>query len=114
MSRRKTNPAGTAAAAQPTAADDPPSPDPQASLSQKVPRVSAPEDNTGQRSSRIAAFADEMLALAKKAEAANLPLYVVQDAGRTEVAAGTSTVLAIGPGALEAVNAVTGDLKLLR
>jgi PTH2 family peptidyl-tRNA hydrolase len=57
---------------------------------------------------------DEMIALAKAAEAASLPVYVVQDAGRTEVAAGTSTVLAIGPGAVEAINAVTGQLKLLR
>jgi PTH2 family peptidyl-tRNA hydrolase len=57
---------------------------------------------------------EEMLALVRAAEAASLPVYVVQDAGRTEVAAGTSTVLAIGPGAVEAVNAVTGELKLLR
>lgn len=55
-----------------------------------------------------------MLELAKAAQAASLPVYVVQDAGRTEVAAGTSTVLAIGPGAVDAVNKVTGHLKLLR
>ena len=57
---------------------------------------------------------DAMLALAKAAEAKGLPVYVVQDAGRTEVAAGTSTVLAIGPGAVEDINSVTGELKLLR
>lgn len=57
---------------------------------------------------------EQLLALAKAAEAKGLPVYVVQDAGRTEVAAGTSTVLAIGPGAVEDVNAVTGELKLLR
>ena len=57
---------------------------------------------------------DAMLALVKAAEAKNLPCYVVQDAGRTEVAAGTSTVLAIGPGAVEDINTVTGELKLLR
>jgi PTH2 family peptidyl-tRNA hydrolase len=57
---------------------------------------------------------DEMLALAKAAEAASLPVYVVQDAGRTEVPAGSSTVLAIGPGAAEVINTVTGQLKLLR
>ena len=57
---------------------------------------------------------DAMLALNKAAEAKGLPVFVVQDAGRTEVAAGTSTVLAIGPGTLEDVNAVTGELKLLR
>jgi PTH2 family peptidyl-tRNA hydrolase len=57
---------------------------------------------------------EEMLDLVKRAQAANLPVYVVQDAGRTEVAAGTSTVLAIGPGAVEAVNEITGALRLLR
>ena len=54
------------------------------------------------------------MSLANAAQEANLPVFVVQDAGRTEVAAGTSTVLAIGPGAVDAVNAVTGELKLLR
>ena len=52
--------------------------------------------------------------LVTKAEAASLPVCVIQDAGRTEVEAGTTTVLAIGPGTIEAVNAVTGHLKLLR
>ena len=49
-----------------------------------------------------------------QAEAAGLPTYVVQDAGRTEVAAGSCTVLAIGPGAKDKVDTVTGELKLLR
>lgn len=57
---------------------------------------------------------DEMLELVKAAEKAGLPTYVIQDAGRTEVEPGTTTVLAIGPGAAAAVNEVTGHLKLLR
>ncbi len=54
------------------------------------------------------------MALVRSAEAASLPVYVIQDAGRTEVEPGTTTVLAIGPGTKEAVDAVTGQLKLLR
>ena len=57
---------------------------------------------------------EEMMALAKAAEEAGLPTYVVHDAGRTEIAAGSATVLAIGPGAKDKVDAVTGQLKLLR
>lgn len=57
---------------------------------------------------------EELVALVGKAEAAGLPLYRVVDAGRTEVEPGTTTVLAIGPGVVDAVNSVTGDLSLLR
>ena len=56
----------------------------------------------------------ELTALAQAAMAAGLPVEVIQDAGRTEVEPGTHTVLAIGPGTREAVDAVTGKLKLLR
>lgn len=55
-----------------------------------------------------------MLELVKAAEKAGLPTYVIQDAGRTEVEPGTTTVLAIGPGSASVVNEVTGHLKLLR
>lgn len=61
MSRRKANPSGTTAPSP--AADDPSSPDQQPSPAQKAPEMSSGEDNGGQRS-RVAAFADEMLALA--------------------------------------------------
>lgn len=42
-----------------------------------------------------------------------LVTYMVHDAGRTQIAAGSMTVLAIGPGPASVVNAVTGNLKLL-
>jgi PTH2 family peptidyl-tRNA hydrolase len=57
---------------------------------------------------------EELLQLAQAAMAAGLPCEVIQDAGRTEVAPGTHTVLAIGPGSKAAVDGVTGRLKLLR
>ena len=66
---------------------------------------------------KICVKADDMAAfveLAKAANAAGLPVYVVQDAGRTEVEPGTHTVMAIGPGEVSAVNAVTSKLRLLK
>lgn len=42
-----------------------------------------------------------------------LVTYMVHDAGRTQIAAGSMTVLAIGPGPASVVNSVTGNLKLL-
>jgi PTH2 family peptidyl-tRNA hydrolase len=57
---------------------------------------------------------EDLTALAKAAQAAGLPCEVIQDAGRTEVEPGTHTVLAIGPGTLGEIDAITGKLKLLR
>jgi len=47
-----------------------------------------------------------------EAKGRGLPFYVVEDAGRTEIAAGTVTVCAIGPAAASAIDAVTGNLRL--
>jgi PTH2 family peptidyl-tRNA hydrolase len=38
---------------------------------------------------------------------------MVADAGRTQIAAGSRTVLAIGPAPNAALNEITGHLKLL-
>eukprot|EP00455_Lapot_gusevi_P015643 TRINITY_DN1792_c0_g1_i1.p1 TRINITY_DN1792_c0_g1~~TRINITY_DN1792_c0_g1_i1.p1 ORF type:complete len:200 (-),score=43.65 TRINITY_DN1792_c0_g1_i1:58-657(-) len=56
---------------------------------------------------------EEMMKVAADAEAAGLVNYIVMDAGRTQIAAGSKTVLAIGPGKISQVDAVTGHLKLL-
>ncbi|XP_008466065.1 uncharacterized protein LOC103503602 isoform X1 [Cucumis melo] len=55
----------------------------------------------------------EMNKLKDAAENIGLPTFVVADAGRTQVSAGSKTVLAIGPGPKEAIDAVTGKLRLL-
>ena len=54
-----------------------------------------------------------LLALGAAARARGLAAALVRDAGRTQVAAGTATVLAVGPGAADAIDAVTGHLRLL-
>ncbi|KAM8930174.1 putative peptidyl-tRNA hydrolase 2 isoform 2-T2 [Pelodytes ibericus] len=53
-----------------------------------------------------------LLELQALALSMNLPTYLVQDAGRTQIAAGSYTVLSI-MGEEEHVNKVTGKLKLL-
>jgi PTH2 family peptidyl-tRNA hydrolase len=51
--------------------------------------------------------------LRSKAERAGLPTFTVADAGRTQVAAGSKTVLVIGPGSKASVDAITRHLRLL-
>uniref|UniRef100_A0A7S1XF27 peptidyl-tRNA hydrolase n=1 Tax=Compsopogon caeruleus TaxID=31354 RepID=A0A7S1XF27_9RHOD len=57
--------------------------------------------------------AAEAVTLERKARALQLPTYMVYDAGRTQIAAGSLTVLAIGPADVETIDQVTGHLKLL-
>jgi peptidyl-tRNA hydrolase, PTH2 family len=57
---------------------------------------------------------DALLALEKAAADANLPHLLIRDAGRTTIAAGTTTCLGIGPASEAAIDAITGSLKLLR
>eukprot|EP01036_Dinobryon_divergens_P028119 gene28119-37015_t len=56
---------------------------------------------------------DTLLALQQHAIAMGLVTYIVQDAGRTQIAAGSKTVLAIGPAPASIVDKVTSHLKLL-
>jgi hypothetical protein len=52
-------------------------------------------------------------ALEAAAAAAGLMCYQVLDAGRTQIAAGSATVLAIGPAPKSEVDKITGHLSLL-
>lgn len=58
---------------------------------------------------------DEMslMELAHHARRVGLLTSIVCDAGRTQIAAGSKTVLGIGPGPEELVDKITGHLKLL-
>lgn len=54
-----------------------------------------------------------MLDLQSKARALGLVSYIVEDAGRTQIAAGSKTVLAIGPAPVTLIDTITKSLKLL-
>eukprot|EP00921_Rhytidocystis_pertsovi_P014241 GHVQ01023160.1.p1 GENE.GHVQ01023160.1~~GHVQ01023160.1.p1 ORF type:complete len:206 (+),score=6.78 GHVQ01023160.1:162-779(+) len=56
---------------------------------------------------------EELMNLYQTATELDLPSYLVCDAGRTQIEAGTYTVVAIGPGPIDVLDAVTGHLKLL-
>ena len=51
--------------------------------------------------------------LKEKAEKLDIVTCIIQDAGHTEIPAGTKTVLGIGPAPSNLVDQVTGDLTLL-
>eukprot|EP00457_Paulinella_chromatophora_P016675 gb/GEZN01017531.1/.p1 GENE.gb/GEZN01017531.1/~~gb/GEZN01017531.1/.p1 ORF type:complete len:230 (+),score=52.72 gb/GEZN01017531.1/:39-728(+) len=57
--------------------------------------------------------AAQLQQLASQARAARLPYSAIHDAGRTQVAAGSHTVLAIGPAPASDIDRLTGQLKLL-
>jgi PTH2 family peptidyl-tRNA hydrolase len=56
---------------------------------------------------------EELEELAKKAESLNITNVLIQDAGHTEVAPGTTTCLGIGPHQEQFIDKVTGSLPLL-
>lgn len=55
----------------------------------------------------------ELMTFRKGASVRGLNYYLVHDAGRTQIAAGSATVLAIGPALVEEVDVLTSHLKLL-
>ena len=48
-----------------------------------------------------------------KAMSKGLPVYLVEDAGRTQIAAGSRTVLGLGPAPVREFDGVTSHLKLM-
>mmetsp|Transcript_7183 Transcript_7183/g.9090 ORF Transcript_7183/g.9090 Transcript_7183/m.9090 type:complete len:149 (+) Transcript_7183:289-735(+) len=56
---------------------------------------------------------EELFQIAQQASDEKLPYYLVTDAGRTQIAAGSQTVCAIGPAPESEVNRITGNLKLM-
>uniref|UniRef100_A0A2R5L7F2 peptidyl-tRNA hydrolase n=1 Tax=Ornithodoros turicata TaxID=34597 RepID=A0A2R5L7F2_9ACAR len=55
---------------------------------------------------------EEMMALADKAISVGLTTSLIRDAGRTQIAPGTKTVLGIGPGPEDLIDSITKHLKL--
>ncbi|KAI0034921.1 peptidyl-tRNA hydrolase, partial [Vararia minispora EC-137] len=83
-------------------------------LAKKNPKLVHHWERTGQAKIALKASSEEQLMeLEAIAKSLNLCARSIQDAGRTEVVAGTTTVLGIGPAPVELVNQVTGKLRLL-
>ena len=57
---------------------------------------------------------DSIKRLYGDARTCGLVCYMVTDAGHTEIPAGTVTVLGIGPGPRTEIDALTGDLPLVK
>ncbi|XP_051539691.1 peptidyl-tRNA hydrolase 2, mitochondrial-like [Myxocyprinus asiaticus] len=55
---------------------------------------------------------DCLLELLTHAKVVGLPVSLIQDAGRTQIAPGSQTVLGVGPGPADLIDKVTGHLKL--
>lgn len=58
--------------------------------------------------------AEELRQLEEAAKERGIPAYLITDAGRTVVLAGTVTCLGLGPAPEEALDELTGELKLVR
>lgn len=56
---------------------------------------------------------EEMLTLQAQALSVGLCAQVIHDAGRTQIASGSATVLGVGPGPKSMIDQITGHLKLL-
>ncbi|MDT7900996.1 peptidyl-tRNA hydrolase Pth2 [Acidianus hospitalis] len=56
---------------------------------------------------------EELLKRAELARQKNLPVTIIQDAGKTQVEPGTITCAGIGPCEDSLIDSITGDLKLL-
>jgi PTH2 family peptidyl-tRNA hydrolase len=56
---------------------------------------------------------EDFFELKMKADELNIESVIISDAGHTEIASGTKTVLGIGPAPSNLIDQVTGDLSLL-
>lgn len=56
---------------------------------------------------------DELKQIAENASKLGLITYMIRDAGRTQIAPNSVTVLSVGPAPKDVVDGVTGHLKLL-
>lgn len=56
---------------------------------------------------------DELELLQARAMSLGICARIIHDAGRTQIASGSATVLGVGPAPKSVVDQVTGELKLL-
>ncbi|KAF9586570.1 Peptidyl-tRNA hydrolase protein 2, mitochondrial [Lunasporangiospora selenospora] len=82
-------------------------------LNKKTPKMLTRWEYCGQAKVTLKIDNEEdMLLLQATARSLGLAANSIRDAGRTQIAAGSRTVLAVGPGPVSVVDTVTGKLKL--
>ncbi|KAG0251890.1 Peptidyl-tRNA hydrolase protein 2, mitochondrial [Mortierella polycephala] len=82
-------------------------------LSKKSPKTLTRWEYCGQAKVTLKVDNEEdMLLLQAHARNIGLAAHSIRDAGRTQIAAGSRTVLAVGPGPRSVVDSITGKLKL--
>jgi PTH2 family peptidyl-tRNA hydrolase len=70
--------------------------------------------NTGQKKVVLKMQSmDQLKELVLKLESRKLPYFIVNDAGLTQLAPGTTTAIGIGPALSSEIDKITGELKLL-
>ncbi|EIM19774.1 PTH2-domain-containing protein [Wallemia mellicola CBS 633.66] len=83
-------------------------------LQQSNPTLLRHWERTGQAKITVQAKSEEeLLILQAQAQSLNVCARSIQDAGRTQIEAGSTTVLGIGPAPVDLVNMVTSNQKLL-
>ncbi|KAG0033832.1 hypothetical protein BGZ81_007162 [Podila clonocystis] len=82
-------------------------------LAKKAPKTLKQWEYCGQAKVTLKIDSEEdMLMIQAQAMSLGLAAHSIRDAGRTQIAAGSRTVLAVGPGPVSVINGVTGHLKL--
>ena len=82
-------------------------------LKNDLPRLQAWENSNYKKVVLKCTSEEEMLKIASNARSKGLDYYLVRDAGLTQIAPGSKTVLSIGPATEEELKEVTNYLKLL-
>ena len=80
----------------------------------KDPRALKSWESEGQRKIAVKVKDElELLSIMAMAQSVGLITAIIQDAGKTQIEAGSKTVVAVGPGPEEIIDKVTGHLPLL-
>jgi PTH2 family peptidyl-tRNA hydrolase len=80
----------------------------------QCPRALAAWERTGCAKIALKCPTQEMMEeIAVMALSKDIPVYLVEDAGRTQIAAGSRTVLGLGPAPVSAFQGVSDHLKLM-
>ncbi|OMJ78934.1 hypothetical protein SteCoe_21155 [Stentor coeruleus] len=82
-------------------------------ITKDLPRLQAWENSCYRKIVLKCPSEEEMLKIAEAADKKNLDYYIVRDAGLTQIAPGSKTVLSIGPASEDELKDVTSHLKLL-